>query len=228
MKRIINEKFVDPIFGIDKDAAKFVEVLSKESLKIKTKIYKLAPLNFFYQQDPNKQTTFHNIAALEKKCDNLLNKLFQGLTDKENDKLWKILTKTNNGKCRNPAKINPDTQLEEFAKSHKNPLPNYSYHNLKEEEIQNAQNPDQKSKVTVYCECICEFKKETFKGEGTKKNEARQNAAEKALIKHKLSYKRRSSKSEESTPESTKQSQTPLDVAIAFENFEFISKYQMF
>ena len=61
-----------------------------------------------------------------------------------------------------------------------------------------------------------------------KKNEARQNAAEKALLKHKLSYKARSADSEESTPESTKQSQTPLDVAIAFENFEFISKYQMF
>ena len=92
------EKFEDPIFGFDKDArkdaAKFVEVLSKESLKIKTKIYKLAPLNFFYQQDPNKQTTFHNIAALEKKCDNLLNKLFQGLTDKENDKLVMDQVKT--------------------------------------------------------------------------------------------------------------------------------------
>ena len=63
VERIINKKFKDQIFGVDKDAAKFVEILSKESLKIKTKIYKLAPLNFFYQQDPNKQTTFHNIAA---------------------------------------------------------------------------------------------------------------------------------------------------------------------
>ena len=138
------------------------------------------------------------------------------------------MTKTNNGKSKNPAKINPDKQLEEFAKRQKNPLPNYSYHNLEEEEIQNAQNPDQKTKVTVHCECICEFKNEPFKGVGTKKNEARQNAAEKALLKHKLSYKARSADSEESTPESTKQSQTPLDVAIAFENFEFVSKYQMF
>ena len=228
VKRIINKKFKDQIFGFDRDAAKFVEVLSKESLKIKTKIYKLAPLNFFYQQDPNKQTTFHNIAESERKCNNLLDLLFQGLTDQEQEKLWKILTKTNNGKSRNPPKINPDTQLEEFAKRQKKTLPNYSYHNLKEEEIQNAQNPDQKTKKTVYCECICEFKKDKFKGVGAKKNEARQDAAEKALLWHKLSYHARSAEIEESTPKSTKQSQTPLDVAIAFENFEFISKYQMF
>ena len=228
VKRIINTKFKDQIFGIDKDAAKFVDLVLRQSLEIKTKIYKLAPLNFFYQQDPNKQTTFHNIAASEKKCDNLLKVLFQGLTDKEEEKLWKILTKTNNGKSKNPPKINPDTQLEEFAKRQKNTLPNYSYHNLEEEEIQNAQNPDQKTKITVYCECICEFKNEPFKGVGTKKNEARQNAAEKALLKHKLSYNDRSADSEASTTGSTKQSQTPLDVAIAFENFEFISKCQMF
>ena len=228
VKRIINTKFKDQIFGIDKDAVKFVDLVLRQSLEIKTKIYKLAPLNFFYQQDPNKQTTFHNIAASKDKCDNLLKVLFQGLTDKEEEKLWKILTKTNNGKSKNPPKINPDTQLEEFAKRQNNTLPNYSYHNLEEEEIQNAQNPDQKTKVTVHCECICEFKNEQFEGVGTKKNEARQNAAEKALLKHKLSYKSRSADSEESTPESTKHSQTPLDVAIAFENFEFISMYQIF
>ena len=228
VERIINKKFKDQIFGVDKDAAKFVDLVSRESLEIKTKVYKLAPLNFFYQQDPNKQTTFHNIAASEKRCDNLLKVLFKDLTDKKEEKLRYILTKTNNGKSRNPPKINPDTQLEEFAKRQKKTLPNYSYHNLKEEEIQNAQNPAQKSKVTIYCECICEFKKDKFKGVGAKKNEARQDAAEKALLWHKLSYKARSAEIEESTPKSTKQSQTPLDVAIAFENFEFISKYQMF
>ena len=183
-------------------------------------------VNFFYQQDSNKQTTFHNIAASKEKCDNLLKKVFQDRSEREKGKLRNILTKTYNGKSKIPTKINPDKQLEEFAKIKNVPVPNYSYPILREKEIPNKQNPTQKSTVLDFCECTCEFKKEIFTGEGTKKNEAKQKAAEKALIKHKLSYKARSTKNEEAIQQ--QESQTPLDVAIEFENFEFISKYQMF
>ena len=225
MKRIIDEKFVNPIFGLDKNAAKFVDLLSKETLKIKTEIYKLVSVNFFYQQDSNKQTTFHNIAASKEKCDNLLKKVFEDRSDREKGKLRNILTKMYNGKSKISAKINPDKQLEEFAKIKNVPVPNYSYPTLRVKEIPNEQNPEQKSTIIDFCECTCEFKKETFTGKGNKKNEAKQNAAEKALIKHKLSYKARSTKNKEAIQQ---ESQTPLDVAIEFENFEFISKYQMF
>ena len=64
-KDILHDKFKDKKLGDDKDARKFVDILSEQSVDIQKEICKSAPVNFFIQQDSKKQNTFHNLAAFQ-------------------------------------------------------------------------------------------------------------------------------------------------------------------
>ena len=237
-KEILHDKFKDQKIGDDEDARKFVDILSEQSVNLQKKIYKSAPVNFFRQFDSKKQTTFHNLAAFKENgsfsFDNgveIMKEVFKSRTEKDKNALKKILTQKENGS--EPIKKGGKTaikQLEEIANARKLRKPIYITLDEETGKVQNERNPKQRSTVTYYCKIECRFNGETFKGEAgdkniliktnaSKKNEAKNLAAEQALANLRPLDDQFDARE---NPQTTLKTKTPLGTAIYVNNIIFI------
>ena len=233
-KDILHDKFKDQKIGDDEDARKFVDFISKQSVDLQKTIYKSAPVNFFRQYDSKKQTTFHNLAAFQQNGVfsfdigvEILEEIFQGRLDSDVIALRKILTQKENG--TEPIKKvgkTAITQLEEIAKAQNLDKPIYITIEEKSGPVKNERNSSQTSTVTYYCKIECKFNGNTFEGEAghkniliktnaSKKNEAKNLAAEKALQPY-------DQVDASVNIQTTKKIKTPLGIAIYFNNIIFI------
>ena len=205
-----------------------------QSADLQKTIYKSAPVNFFRQYDTKKQTTFHNLAAFKEngapsfnKVVETLKEIFQDRSDNDKNALKKILTQKENGS--EPIKKvgkTAITQLEEIAKAQNLDKPIYITIEEKSGPVKNERNSSQTSTVTYYCKIECKFNGDTFEGEAgdkniliktnaSKKNEAKNLAAEKALLPY-------DQVDASVNIQTTKKTKTPLGIAIYFNNIIFI------
>ena len=191
-------------------------------------------MNFFRQYDTKKQTTFHNLAAFKEngapsfnKAVETLKEIFQDRSDNDKNALKKILTQKENGS--EPIKKvgkTAITQLEEIAKAQNLDKPIYITIEEKSGPVKNERNSSQTSTVTYYCKIECKFNGDTFEGEAgdkniliktnaSKRNEAKNLAAEKALLPY-------DQVDASVNIQTTKKTKTPLGIAIYFNNIIFI------
>ena len=118
------------------------------------------------------------------------------------------------------------TQLEEIAKAQNLDKPIYITIEEKSGPVKNERDSSQTSTVTYYCKIECKFNGDTFEGEAgdkniliktnaSKRNEAKNLAAEKALLPY-------DQVDASVNIQTTKKTKTPLGIAIYFNNIIFI------
>ena len=243
--QILQQKF-DKVGNYDEDSSRFVDILSNHSMETKYKIYNAAPLNFFYQQDSNKQTTLHNLASLKTEGVDVLSKLLQNRSEEVKRKIQNILITHYNGKPRGQGNTkakfealqrnqsearlayNPVSELVELAKKNKSTAPKFKIiSEVKEKISSNINGIVRESEHTTYCVYECEVLGQKFRGKGNKKNLAKNNSAAKALsaLKNDKVVQVLYSRQITNIDSSSKRPQTPLDIAIENDHFGFISKY---